>query len=199
MPLPRLHVAPSDGGPLAARSDDELMTLAQAGVREAFAVLVERHAAKLISACTRFVSDAHTGRELAQETWLAVWSERARYRRDGRFVVWLHTLARNRCRNHLRHRGVTQSYARTTAAEEHASGRADGAEIDRLLEEERQQRVQRALARLPESMREVLVLRFTQELRYDEIADVLRVRESTLRSRVHHGLKLLRSWLEDES
>lgn len=199
MPFLRLHLAPSDGGPLAARSDDELMTLAQAGVREAFAVLVARHASKLIAACARFVSDAQTGRELAQETWLAVWSERARYRRDGRFVVWLHTLARNRCRNHLRHRGVTQSYARTNAAEAHASGHADAAEIDRLLEDERRRHVQEALARLPENMREVLVLRFTQELRYDEIADVLRVRESTLRSRVHHALKLLRGWLEDES
>jgi DNA-directed RNA polymerase specialized sigma24 family protein len=65
MSSPRLHVAPSDGGPLVVRSDDELMTLAQAGVRDAFAVLVERHAARLISACTRFVSDAQTGRDLA--------------------------------------------------------------------------------------------------------------------------------------
>lgn len=80
-----------------------------------------------------------------------MWSERARYRRDGRFVVWLHTLARNRCRNHLRHHGVTQSYARSTEAARRSSEQAGA------------------------------------------------VGESTLRSRVHHGLELLRSWLEDES
>ena len=45
-------------------------------------------------------------------------------------------------------------------------------------------------------MREALLLRFAEELRYDEMAPLLAAGESTLRSRVHHGLKLLRSLLE---
>lgn len=180
---------------LAARADDELMELAQAGMREAFAVLVERYAVRLVSACTRFVNDPHVGRDLAQETWLAVWAERASYRGEGRFVVWLYTLARNRCRNHVRHRGVANRHAESTAE----APPDDPSDLDRLLERERMRRVQRALMRLPQTLREALVLRFAQELRYDEIAAVLRVGESTLRSRVHNGLKQLRRWLEDES
>jgi RNA polymerase sigma-70 factor (ECF subfamily) len=46
-------------------------------------------------------------------------------------------------------------------------------------------------------MREALVLRYAQELRYDEMAAILRIGESTLRSRVHHGLRLLRDLLEE--
>jgi DNA-directed RNA polymerase specialized sigma24 family protein len=45
-------------------------------------------------------------------------------------------------------------------------------------------------------MREALLLRYAEELRYDEMSEVLRASESTLRSRVHHGLRLLRELLE---
>jgi RNA polymerase sigma-70 factor (ECF subfamily) len=190
-----LHLVPPTVAALTARSDDELMELAQAGAREAFAILVERHAVRLVSTCTLIVRDAQAGRDLAQETWLAVWAGRGQYRPEGRFIVWLCTLARNRCRNHLRHRGVAQRHAAAQAA----PPPAPPAELDRLLERERARLVQRALMHLPQALREALVLRFAQELRYDEIALVLRVGESTLRSRVHHGLKQLRRWLEDES
>jgi RNA polymerase sigma-70 factor (ECF subfamily) len=191
----RLQLVPPSAAALAARTDDELMELSQAGVREAFAVLVERYALRLVSACTRFVNDGQAGRELAQETWLTIWAEREKYRAEGRFAVWLYTLARNRCRNHLRHRGIAQRHAELPGV----PPPADSIELDRLLERERARRVQRALMRLPQALREALVLRFAQELRYDEIAAVLRIGESTLRSRVHHGLKQLRRWLEEES
>jgi RNA polymerase sigma-70 factor (ECF subfamily) len=179
---------------LPDRTDDELMTLAQAGVREAFAVLVARHAERLVQTCSRFVNDAAAGAELAQETWAAVWTARAQYRADGKFIVWLLTAARNRCRNHLRHQGVSLTYALGQAARSLEPTSPD--QIERLLVEERRRRVHNALSRLPASMREALVLRYVEELHYDEMAAVLHTGESTLRSRVHHGLRLLRGLLE---
>ncbi len=191
MSFPRLvRTAP---GSLPERTDDELMALAQAGVREAFAVLVERHAARLVHACSAWVHDSGVGAELAQETWVTIWAQRSRYRPEGRFVVWLITAARNRCRNHVRRHGVVRRHAQQAAAED-AEPSPD--QIDRLLLEERRRRVLEALSQLPESMREALVLRYAEELRYDEMAEVLGTGESTLRSRVHHGLRLLRNILE---
>jgi RNA polymerase sigma-70 factor (ECF subfamily) len=89
MPSPRLvRLVP---GLLPERSDDELMTLAQAGMREAFTVLIERHADRLVQACSRLLNDADAGAELAQETWVTVWTQRSRYRAEGKFIVWLIT------------------------------------------------------------------------------------------------------------
>jgi RNA polymerase sigma factor (sigma-70 family) len=192
MPAPRL--VPPAPGSLPERPDDELMTLAQAGSREAFEVLVTRHAERLVHACARLVGNGDTGAELAQETWVVVWTGRAHYRAQGKFVVWLLTAARNRCRNHLRHRGAVKQHASRAAAEGVAS--ASPEQIDRLLDEERRRRVREALAKLPDRMREALLLRYAEELRYDEMVDVLDAGESTLRSRVHHGLRLLRGLLE---
>jgi RNA polymerase sigma-70 factor (ECF subfamily) len=195
-----LPPAAASGTPLEERTDDDLMTLSQAGMREAFAVLVARHAVRAAQACARLTNDRQLGLELAQETWAAVWEHRAQYRPDGGgFVVWLITVARNRCRNHLRGRAVAARHADAAAAA--VLGPALGAaasadQIDALLIEERRRRVREALGRLPAAMREALLLRYGEELRYDQMAAVLGAGESTLRSRVHHGLKLLRNLLE---
>src|SRR5690349_16545860 len=99
MPVPRLVRSPSDAPP-EERPDDELMTLSQAGMREAFEVLVRRHALRAIQACARMVGDRELGAELAQQTWVSIWTHREHFRAEGRFVPWLVAAARNQCRNH---------------------------------------------------------------------------------------------------
>ncbi len=196
MVLPRL-VYSSDASqtPLAERTEDELMLLAQAGSRPAFATLVARHAERVVNLCARFVNDTPAGQELAQDTWVAVWQAREKFRQGSAFMPWLITVARNLCRNHLRHRQTRERHARSSPMLE-ASPSAE--QIERLLLEEHQRRVQRALAALPEAMREALLLRYAEDLRYDEMAQVVGTGESTLRSRVHHGLKILKDKLEQD-
>ncbi len=192
MPSPRLvRTAPTS---LPERTDDELMVLAQAGVRDAFAVLVERHAERLVHVCSRFLCDSSAGAELAQDTWVAVWAQRMHYRAEGKFIVWLITAARNRCRNHVRRHSVVRRHEQEATPEAVEAPSPD--QIDRLLVEERRRGVGEALRRLPGPMREALLLRFGEELGYGEMAEVLGVGPSTLRSRVHHGLRMLRTLLE---
>jgi RNA polymerase sigma-70 factor (ECF subfamily) len=196
MTVPRLvrSQEPSQDS-LAARSDDELMTLAGAGLRSAFAVLVERHAERVVNLCARFFNDAELGRELAQDTWILVWRGREKYRPEGGFVPWLVTVARNHCRNELRRRKVAEVRERAPVSDE--LGSTPG-QLDELLVEERRRRVRAALAELSPPLREALLLRYGEDLRYDEITQVVGTGESTLRSRVHHGLKALKQKLSEE-
>lgn len=181
---------------LASRSDDELMTLAAAGLRSAFAALVERHAVRVIGLCSRFVNDAHRGRELAQDTWVLVWQGRDRYRAEGGFVAWLVTIARNHCRNELRRRKLAAAQEREPVSEESLPSTG---QLDDLLLAERRRRVRSALAELSLPLREALLLRYAEDLRYDEMSGVVGTGESTLRSRVHHGLKALKQKLEPDT
>ena len=191
-----LRLVPAEDAPAKgfdARSDDELMTLAQAGLREAFAVLVARHAERVLRLCARFVNDAQQGNDLAQDVWVQAYQRRASYRPEGRFVGWLVTLACNHCRNHLRRRRPAPAApARSEPADPSAP------QIERILGEERQRRVRAALSELTPAMREALLLRYAEELRYDEMSSVLGAGETTLRSRVHHGLRLLKQKLEGD-
>lgn len=196
MAFPRLVRAqdpPQDA--LAERSDDELMTLAQAGHKSAFAVLVERHARHVVNLCSRFVNDAQLGRELAQDTWVMVWQRRASYRAEGGFVAWLVTVARNHCRNQVRRRKVVAAHERQPREEL----RNSPAQLDSLLVDERRRRVRSALAELSVPLREALLLRYAEELPYDQMTSIVGTGESTLRSRVHHALKILKQKLEKES
>jgi RNA polymerase sigma-70 factor, ECF subfamily len=172
------------------------MELARAGLKSAFAVLVERHALRVVHLCSRFVNDAQLGRELAQDTWVLVWQGREKYRGEGGFVAWLVTVARNHCRNELRRRKLALGHERAPMVED---GAHSAGQLDDLLVEERRRRVRAALAELSGPLREALLLRYGEDLRYDEIASVVGTGESTLRSRVHHGLKALKEKLEKES
>jgi RNA polymerase sigma factor (sigma-70 family) len=196
MAYPRLVRAPEPAADaLAARSDDELMELSRAGLRAAFAALVERYAVRVIQLCSRFVNDAQLGRELAQDTWVLVWQGRDKYGGGG-FLPWLITIARNHCRNELRRRKVTSSRDAAPVPDEVPQS---ARQLDALLVEERRRRVRAALAELSTPLREALLLRYAEDLRYDEIAAVVGAGESTLRSRVHHGLKALKEKLEKGS
>lgn len=181
-------------------SDDELMRRSAAGETTAFEVLVRRYAGRVIAFCTKHVGDEQLGKELAQETWLSVWDHRSAYRAEGKFVVWLFTLLRNRTRNAHRDRAkrplvVAAGDPDAMLAETPDTGPG---ELERLLGIERRARVERALAALSEPLREALLLRFTDDLSYDEIARIAAINESTARSRVFHGLRELRRRIKGE-
>jgi RNA polymerase sigma-70 factor (ECF subfamily) len=157
--------------------------------------LVRRHAERLVRVCARLVGDVSLGRELAQDTWVLLWRGRDKYRPEGRFIAWLITVARNHCRNEIRRRQSASKRA-TALAMEPDSGRR--LQLDLLLEQERQGRVRQALEQLSSPHREALLLRVGEGLRYDEMKQVTQASDSTLRSRVHHGLKALKQKLEKD-
>jgi RNA polymerase sigma-70 factor (ECF subfamily) len=188
------------GQELTNRSDDELMMLSSQGVREAFAELVRRYARRVLGFFVKHVGDRQLGEEMAQETWLSVWAHRAEYRPEGKFVQWLFTLAHNRSRNLKRdraRRAMAKIDGDPAPAIERAADLSPN-ELDRLLIVERRARVDRALAGIPENLREAVLLRFTEELPYEDVARVLGTNESTARSRVFHGIRDLRRRLRGE-
>jgi RNA polymerase sigma-70 factor (ECF subfamily) len=194
-----LVVAPPEprpeGAPLDERSDEELMVLVRAGASAALRVLAERHMAGLGRFCGKLLLDTQVGLEIAQQTWLQVWAHRARYASQSRFSVFLFTIARNLCRNELRRRARLRAWVDPAAGDERLAGVAseDPSHLDALLLRERARDLLGALAVVPEAQREALLLRFDEELTYEEMAAVLGEHESTLRSRVYHGLRALRA------
>jgi RNA polymerase sigma-70 factor (ECF subfamily) len=191
-----IYLSDSDRA-LAERSDDDLMTLARGGHREAFATLVGRHAARLTEFAVKMTGDRRTGEDVAQESWLAVWAARDRYRPSSRFEAFLFTIARNRCRNALRSRRHRREVVVTD--ERDAELAVTATAVDAMLEREQQRRVHDAALELPEKLREAVLLRFVAGLDYPGISAAIGRNESTVRSRVFHGLRQLREILEEKS
>ncbi len=106
------------------------------------------------------------------------------------FRPWLYKIARTHCLNLLLHRARRKDGAELPAAsqvDELLTGH-----LTRLVRKEQQSRISELVASLPETQREVLRLRYVEDLSRAEIAEVLQIPESVVKSRLFEGLKRLR-------
>ena len=166
------------------------MQLASAGVDEAFAQLVRRHAGQVRSYCTRRCGGAAAGDDVAQEVFLELWRMRERYQPRGKFRAYLFTIVQTRVLNAVQRRPREVELAHDLAL--------PGQElvgVDAVLQAERARRLHDKLGHLPSQMQEAVWLRFSAGLDYAEMAEVLNRSQSTVRSRVFHGLMRLRKLL----
>ena len=173
-------------------SDDDLMRGAAEHDQAAYAVLVRRHQARVRAYCGRWCGSGVIGDDLAQECFVEVWQHRQSYVPQGKFRSYLFRIAANRCKNQQRNRQREQALHEAHTVE------SPEPESQRLLANERRQRVQQCVAKLSEGQREAVLLRYSAELDYAEIASLLAVPEATARSRVFLGLIKLRRLLRTE-
>lgn len=179
------------GNTLAQRSDDDLMALCRAGHKAAFQCLLERYEGLIVGFSAKFLGNRTLAEEATQETFVALWTLRERYRSEGRFKAYLCKLCLNRCRGiarsaRRRHDGIRrfESSLPTPPADE-----------DGLLLREREQQMEKTIARLPEKLRSAVLLRFYSDLDYSEMSKSLGGSEVAMRARIHKSLLLLRKMI----
>lgn len=164
----------------------------------AFDALLARYQNRLYRYLQRLVREPAVAEDLFQQTWLRV-VQNIRSLDPGRnFEAWLFRIAHNLAIDHLRrHRmeSLDEPLASGEAAGTLLSARAPGA-LERLLDKERDWLLAERLAELPAIQREVLTLRFEEEMKLEEIAEVLDIPLSTAKSRLKRALDGLRLKLE---
>lgn len=174
--------------------EKDLIRRAGQGDSDAFRQLVEIYQAPVYRLALRMCGgDAALAEDAAQEAFLAAWRGLPRFRGDSRFSTWLYRLTTNAAidwlRREKRHRGMDD----VTELElpDDGPGPQDQAE-----QAEAQQAVCRALGQLSEEHRQVLLLRYMQELDYAEIAAALEISEGTVKSRISRAKMRLRELLD---
>lgn len=182
-------------------SDEELMgRYRDEGHSEEFSLLVRRYERELFRYLARYLGDPSLADDVFQNTFLQVHLKRDLYERGRPFRPWLYTIATHQAVDALRKAG---RHPAVSLDQRSPNGETEpGALIDLLVAEEtgplaslqegeRREWVRRALQRLPEALRETLVLAYFQDLKYREIADVLKIPVGTVKSRLHAALAKL--------
>ena len=172
-------------------SDEDLMVQVQAGSDDALATLMGRWRSPLYGFLARRVGDASD--DIFQETWIRVVRARDRFDPKRRFSTWLFQIANNLCRDRWRRlssRGrALEAFTRESLATRPAPAEPEVRERDVMRD--------RVLS-LPERQREVLILRYYEDMSEAEIAETLEIPRGTVKSRLHTAVKALRAKLEDE-
>jgi len=183
--------------------DAILMLRVKRGDRRAFTELVGKYQQPVLNFIFRTVRDENEAEDLAQNVFVQVWKSRARYQRTAKFSTWLFTIARNLCLNELRRRSRHPADSIEEAHAEHEDqprqqyeDKSHIAAPERLLHGELAQKIEEALAGLPENQRTAILLCRQDELSYEEIAGVLDCSLSATKSLIHRGREALKEKLK---
>jgi len=170
--------------------DSNLVERCLRGDEAAWETLVRAHTRRVYGLCYRFTGKDSEAQDLTQEIFLRVFRSIKSYRSDeGAFATWLARLSRNLLIDHYRR---TKQDRATDSIEEQLpvieERTAASAQPERMVAgREASEALQSALERLSPDLREAVILRDLQEMEYREIAEVLKVPEGTVKSRINRG------------
>ncbi len=168
---------------------------AQLGDDAAFMRLAERYHGRVLHYLRRIVGDGGVADDVAQETWVAAYRGLRRLREPERLKAWLYGIARNQARNALRR----EERSRLDCVDDEVLEAIPEDQDDSLdLRAEQAAQVHRALNQISPAHAEVLILRYMEDLSYEEIAGVVGCQTGTVRSRLHYAKRALREAMESE-
>lgn len=174
--------------PVERLYEQVLVVRCQAGDEAAFAELVERYQPRLRYYLRKMLIGSPAAEDAAQDVWYDVVRAVPRLTNPGAFRAWLYRIARDRAWRVLRRR--PPPHRPLDDVEVAANGVVDEFTAEDVA------RVHAALDQLAPEHREVVVLRYIEDMTYDEIASVAGCPVGTVRSRLHHAKRALRRVLE---
>lgn len=189
---------------MAIESDLELMLRVRRGDAESFEALLRRHRAPLVNYFSRMVRDPALAEDLAQEVFLRVYQARERYQPEAAFTTWLYRIATNLALNAIRDRKSWAEAQTGPAGDDFQEGEPWVARLpdsrptaeQRLIQADRERMIRNAVEALPEKQRAAVILHKYQEVDYRQIAKVLEISESAVRSLLFRAYETLRVRLE---
>lgn len=187
-----------------ADEDIKFVLACQKGDTQAFEVLVERHQKKMLNIAYRMMGNYDEACDITQEAFLSAYKSIKKFKAESKFSTWLFRIVVNYSKNRLKQlRNIGQREGVSiddlgeikiggALCQSSANEANPGAQMERR---EREAQVQKCIISLDEEYREVLVLRDIQGLSYDEIKDILKIPEGTVKSRLSRARNALKDCL----
>lgn len=158
-------------------TDEDLMGRFQEGDEKAFVELYDRYNRRLYGYCVKMLNDRVLAEDLFQEIFIRVSRKRDHFR-GGNFSGWLFAIARNQCLNALRD-NVTHTSL------DDVGGMLTAPDLE--LYDETSELLKEAIDKLPDEMKEALILRVYSGFSYQEIAEITGAKLATVKVRIHRA------------
>jgi len=177
--------------------DAQIIEQTLCGEPEAFNLLVHRWERQIYGLALRMLGRDDEAKDATQETFLSAYRNLSKFRGEAKFSSWIYRIALNICNTRLR--GRTRNVLSIEEQQESIGFEAvaDDQDLAEGIQREQVARhVRRALQGLPAEMRQVIVMKEYEGLKFSEIADILGIPISTVKTRMYTGLTELRKRLE---
>lgn len=191
-------LAEASASTLEGPKDEALMAAYQKGDGIAFETLFSRYQDRVFGYFARILGDRSLAEDLFQRTFLQVHRARADYDAARPFVSWVFGIASNLGKDELKRRARRPGEVNWLAPEEAPARTTANADAEtQLIVQERWARVEGALAKLPDSQREVIILHKLEGLSFPEIANALGEEVEAVKARAFRGYRALRKLLAE--
>ncbi len=183
--------------PIPSKDDETLVAQARRGDTAAFDDLVIRYQDRVFNMSFRMLGNREDALDVSQEVFITVFKNLERFQERSRFGTWLYRITVNKCRDELRRRGSVKHTrpASLDAGDKEPSAGVAAGPVAQASARELEALLEQAIAALPVDLREVMLLRDTQDLSYEEIAGIVDVPVGTVRSRLNRARALLKERL----
>ncbi|MCK6526421.1 RNA polymerase sigma factor [Myxococcota bacterium] len=183
--------------PPQAVHDDEVKAVAAVNTRRAYDLLVRKYREKIFYHAFYILKDAQEAFDVTQEVFIRSYQEPKLFCEDFRIKPWLFRVCTNLCYNIVRDKKRRGGILETVGEEKRGSSEVLLA-VDAVLDREMSRQMARALHTLPLAHRNILLLRYWDDLSYAEIAEVLGVKMGTVMSRLSRAKSALSEVLAQE-
>jgi RNA polymerase sigma-70 factor (ECF subfamily) len=182
----------------AGLADYELVQSAVAGREASFEELVRRYQRPIAAYVYRMVGDYDAALDLTQEVFIKVYNSLNRYRSEFKFSTWIYKIAHNAAIDHLRRYAVREQASLGGVDGEHREAAIESRRLTPEQESERKERrteIESVVQLLQASYRELIILRHSHDLSYDEIAEVTGLPLGTVKNRLFRAREAMRDLL----
>ncbi len=192
----------TDSSPKRAADDAldvSLMAKVAQGDHEAFEELVTRHQHAVVGTVAKMLGNPSGAEDISQQVFLRLWKSAPRYKATAKFTTYLFTITRNLVFNETRRKSRRNEQSLQEQEDDwHQQFPVEGhtRPDEQILQSELQKAVDEAVASLPEKQRMAVVLRRYENMPYEEIADVLGLSVSAVKSQLFRARSSLREALK---
>jgi RNA polymerase sigma-70 factor (ECF subfamily) len=185
--------------------DHEFVSLCKKGDVDAFEALVKKHQKRMFNIAYRMMGNHEEASEIVQDAFVSAYRGIKNFKAKAKFSTWLYTIVINLSKNRLkqvraqlhRERYSIDNPVLTNEGQIHGEpASSEPSALETLEKRDIQQKVQACINSLDDEFREVLVLRDIQGFSYDEIGDVLKVPEGTVKSRLFRAREAVKDCLK---
>ena len=176
-------------------TDRDLVATATTGVEGSFEELVRRYQRPISAYVYRMVGDYEAALDLTQEIFIKVYGSLARYRSEFKFSTWIYKIAHNSAVDHLRRNAGRERSLSSGIEGDQYELPIQSSSLSPEQESERRERrleIEAVVRSLPNAYRELIVLRHSQDLTYEEIVEVTGLPLGTVKNRLFRAREMMR-------